>query len=120
VPKKKKTTAGNSRSVQNRLCSRRSLRINRQEIPAEGKVISPASIAAFDCAGNCNYTASRDVFSRHAIMRWHAMHRGQRVNVTAPCCVPTKFTNIKLVTISENNMILRSFEGLVVAECGCR
>jgi len=121
IQKKKKSTTGNPRSVYNHLCSRRSLRIKRQEIQAGDKVIAPASIAAFNCAGICNYTASPDIFSRHAIMRWHAMHRGQRVNVTAPCCVPTKFTSIQLITISENNhMILRSFEGLVVAECGCR
>ena len=107
--------------MQNHLCSRRSLVINEEEFAVGGQIIAPQSFSAFQCAGICNYTASPDIFSRHAIMRWYAMHRGQKVNVTPPCCVPTSFTAISVLYISdEDHVLYRKFEGMVVAECGCR
>ena len=104
------------------MCSRRDLHINSKHVFGD-LIVAPLSFNVYDCAGKCDLTFAPGSFSNHAIVRFKAAeHRDRGENVTAPCCVPTNFSNLLgvLYTTTNGHVVLRQYKDMVAAECGCR
>uniref|UniRef100_T1INV8 TGF-beta family profile domain-containing protein n=1 Tax=Strigamia maritima TaxID=126957 RepID=T1INV8_STRMM len=103
-------------------CSRHNLYVDFETIGWSGWIISPKGYNAHYCAGQCSYPLGQNQRpTNHAtvqsIVHEMRLHSG---GVTAPCCVPNKLLAISLLFFDENeNVILKQYDGMVAAVCGC-
>ena len=59
--------------------------------------------------------------TKHAIIQT-LVHAAHPKRASRACCVPTKLEPISILYLDENNVITYKYhyDGMVVAECGCR
>ncbi|KAM9306718.1 bone morphogenetic protein 10-like [Pholidichthys leucotaenia] len=109
------------RSAKSESCRRTPLYVDFKDIGWDSWIIQPLGYEAYKCSGVCNPPMTSEVSpTRHAIVQ-------TRLSVKSPerapraCCVPTKLEPISLL-YHENGVITfnHKYEGMVVAECGCR
>ena len=109
------------RNVKSESCRRTPLFVDFKDIGWDKWIIQPLGYEAYKCNGVCNPPLTSEVSpTRHAIVQ-------TRLSVKSPerasraCCVPTKLEPISLL-YHDNGVITfnHKYEGMVVAECGCR
>ncbi|KAM4528394.1 bone morphogenetic protein 10 [Odontesthes bonariensis] len=109
------------RNVKSESCRRTPLFVDFKDIGWDSWIIQPLGYEAYKCNGVCNPPLTSEVSpTRHAIVQ-------TRLSVKSPerasraCCVPTKLEPISLL-YHDNGVITfnHKYEGMVVAECGCR
>ena len=76
---------------------------------------------AHQCTGKCSFPIDNNLSpSKHAIFQ-ALMNKSFPRKVAKPCCVPTKLEPISILYIERNVVTFKySYEGMVVASCGCR
>ena len=102
------------------ICSRSSYTVNLTALLPI--IIQPQEIDIFECSGTCDYP---DIFgtntTSHANFVALSQHFSpQPVNTTSPCCVPTKYDTIEVLTRDDTGLFILEFSDLVATECGCR
>uniref|UniRef100_UPI0037E9BDED bone morphogenetic protein 10-like n=1 Tax=Semicossyphus pulcher TaxID=241346 RepID=UPI0037E9BDED len=109
------------RSVKTESCKRTPLFVDFKDIGWDSWIIQPLGYEAYACNGVCNPPMTSEVSpTKHAIVQ-------TRLSIKSPerasraCCVPTKLEPISLL-YHDNGVITfnHKYEGMVVAECGCR
>ncbi|KAK3760589.1 hypothetical protein RRG08_022871 [Elysia crispata] len=104
-----------------RTCSRYEMFVDFEEIGWSGWIISPKSYNAYRCDGGCPFPLGQSQKpTNHATVQSivHAIAVGK--NVGTPCCVPNKLYSISLLYFDDNeNVILKQYDDMVVASCGC-
>ncbi|CAG5867468.1 unnamed protein product [Menidia menidia] len=109
------------RNVKSEPCKRTPLFVDFKDIGWDSWIIQPLGYEAYKCNGVCNPPLTSEVSpTRHAIVQ-------SRLSIKSPerasraCCVPTKLEPISLL-YHDNGVITfnHKYEGMVVAECGCR
>lgn len=111
-----------SSSGGNALCRRRPLYVDFAEIGWHTWIVAPAGYQAYYCGGECPFYLPDSVNpTNHAIIQ-SQIHSIDMNLVPKPCCVPTKLSPISILQTNSNNnaVILKSYAGMVVEECGCR
>ena len=110
VPKRRKQT-----------CSKHELYVDFDEIGWSGWIISPKGYNAFHCKGECPFPLGQNQRpTNHATVQSivHALRIGK--NVGTPCCVPNKLYSISLLYFDDDeNVILKQYDDMVAASCGC-
>ncbi|XP_026799715.1 bone morphogenetic protein 10-like [Pangasianodon hypophthalmus] len=110
------------RNAKGNQCKRTALYVDFKEIGWDSWIVAPPGFEAYTCHGECNYPLLPQVTpTKHAIIQ-------TLVNLKSPqkasraCCVPTKLEPISLLYENENGHVIfqHKYEGMVVAECGCR
>ncbi|XP_072515192.1 bone morphogenetic protein 10-like [Salminus brasiliensis] len=110
------------RNAKGNHCKRTSLYVEFKDIGWDSWILAPPGFEAYTCHGACSYPMSSQVTpTKHAIIQ-------TLVNLKSPqkasqaCCVPTKLDPISLLYVNENGHVIfqHKYEGMVVAECGCR
>ncbi|KAI4878357.1 hypothetical protein NFI96_013999 [Prochilodus magdalenae] len=103
-------------------CKRTSLYVEFKDIGWDSWVLAPPGFEAYTCHGACTYPLPSQVSpTKHAIIQTLVnLKSPQKVSQT--CCVPTKLEPISLLYMNENGHVIfqHKYEGMVVAECGCR
>ncbi|CAL8262558.1 unnamed protein product [Boreogadus saida] len=103
-------------------CKRRSLLVEFRDIGWDSWILAPTGYDAFECSGVCAYPLTKHVTpTKHAIVQ-------TLVNINSPqkaaraCCVPTKLEPISLLYLDDTGVVTYKYkyEGMTVAECGCR
>ncbi|XP_071378462.1 bone morphogenetic protein 10-like [Centroberyx affinis] len=109
------------RNVKSEPCKRTPLSVDFKDIGWDTWIIQPLAYEAYECNGVCNPPMTSEVSpTKHAIVQSllsvKRPHRASRA-----CCVPTKLEPISLLYY-DNGVITfnHKYEGMVVAECGCR
>lgn len=109
------------RNVKSEPCKRTPLFVEFKDIGWDSWIIQPLGYEAYECNGVCNPPLTDEVSpTKHAIVQtWLSVKNPERVS--RACCVPTKLEPISLL-YHENGVITfnHKYEGMVVAECGCR
>ena len=104
-----------------RSCSRYDMFVDFDEIGWSGWIISPNSYNAYHCLGKCPFPLGQSQKpTNHATVQSivHALGVGR--DVGTPCCVPNKLYSISLLYFDDNeNVILKQYDDMVVASCGC-
>lgn len=109
------------RNAKSKPCKRTPLYVDFKDIGWDTWVIQPLGYEAYECNGVCNPPMTSEVSpTKHAIVQ-------SLLNIKSPkrasraCCVPTKLEPISLL-YHENGVVTfnHKYEGMVVAECGCR
>lgn len=103
-------------------CKKQSLYVEFKDIGWDSWILAPTGYDAFECSGICSFPLTKHVTpTKHAIVQ-------TLVNINSPqkaaraCCVPTKLDPISLLYLDDTGVVTYKykFEGMVVAECGCR
>ncbi|CAL8347746.1 unnamed protein product [Lota lota] len=116
------TTSRIRRNAKGNYCRKRSLFVEFKDIGWDSWILAPTGYDAFECSGVCTYPLTKHVTpTKHAIVQ-------TLININSPqkaaeaCCVPTKLEPISLLYLDDTGVVTYKYkyEGMVVAECGCR
>lgn len=117
----RKIDTDNKYSRQRRTCNRRRMNVDFDEIGWAGWIISPRGYNAYHCKGACPFPLGQSQRpTNHATVQSivHALRVGK--GVSTPCCVPNKLYSISLLYFDESeNVILKQYDDMVAASCGC-
>lgn len=101
-------------------CCRDNLYVSFKEIGWDDWILQPAGYEAYFCRGSCTTAASLTITGSHhnAIVR-RLMQTGKKVDLV-PCCTPTKYSEISLLYMNNNQTyIQKTLPNMVVEACGC-
>lgn len=110
------------RNAKGNHCKKQSLYVEFKDIGWDSWILAPTGYDAFECTGVCSFPLTKHVTpTKHAIVQ-------TLVNINSPqkaaraCCVPTKLDPISLLYLDDTGVVTYKYkyEGMVVAECGCR
>lgn len=115
------TPARIRRNVENEPCKRTPLFVDFKDIGWDTWVIQPLGYEAYECNGVCNPPMTAEVSpTKHAIVQTLLSVKDPD-KVSRACCVPTKLEPISLLYHDDGAITFNhKYEGMVVAECGCR
>ncbi|XP_022180489.1 protein decapentaplegic-like [Myzus persicae] len=104
-----------------KICQRYPMYVDFKEIGFDSWIEAPGGYNAFYCEGVCKFPlASHLNASNHAV----AQARLNAINsalVPLACCVPTKLsTQSLLYKDDDGRLVMKTFQGMTVDECGCR
>ncbi|XP_055063330.2 bone morphogenetic protein 10-like [Misgurnus anguillicaudatus] len=103
-------------------CRRTEMYVNFKDIGWDNWIVAPAGYQAYTCRGACSYPLYADVTPTEHAKIQVLLNLKSPKKASKPCCVPTKLDPIAL--LYENNqgvvVLQHKYEGMVVAECGCR
>ncbi|KAM9338116.1 bone morphogenetic protein 10-like [Symphorus nematophorus] len=109
------------RNVKSEPCKRTPLFVDFKDIGWDTWIIQPLGYEAYECNGVCNPPMTSEVSpTKHAIVQTLLSVKSPE-RASRACCVPTKLEPISLL-YHDNGVITfnHKYEGMVVAECGCR
>lgn len=109
------------RNVKHEPCKRTPLFVDFKDIGWDAWVIRPLGYEAYECNGVCDPPMTPEVSpTKHAIVQTLLSVKSPQ-RASRACCVPTKLEPISLL-YQENGVVVfnHKYEGMVVAECGCR
>ena len=119
-PKRPSNEHGGKRR-RRRSCSKHEMYVDFEEIGWSGWIISPKGYNAYHCKGECPFPLGQGSHpTNHATVQSivSALRIGR--NVGAPCCVPNKLYSISLLYFDDDeNVILKQYDDMVAASCGC-
>ena len=110
------------KNVRNQNCGRKAWKINFKDIGWDKFIIRPLELNAFYCNGLCEgpFDNSFNV-TNHAIMQYFAANSGYYNFLPKICCVPTSYlSEYFLFYDSNNNIVVKLIDDIVVSSCGCR
>lgn len=103
-------------------CSLHELYVDFEEIGWSSWIISPKGYNAFHCKGACQFPLGQNQQpTNHATVQSivNAFRAGGR-DVGTPCCVPNRLFSISLLYFDDQeNVILKQYDDMVAASCGC-
>ncbi|NWY06671.1 MIS factor, partial [Nothoprocta ornata] len=84
-------------------------------------IVMPTVYAANNCEGPCRLPLSTRVpgYSSHTVLLLGMQERGSPLR-RAPCCVPVRYSDQLIISISSEGLEVRKFPNMVAEECGCR
>ncbi|KAK2165714.1 hypothetical protein LSH36_46g07046 [Paralvinella palmiformis] len=102
-------------------CQRNELYVDFSEIGWSGWIISPKGYNAYHCWGECPFPLGQYYRpTNHATVQSIVYTMRIEKNVRLPCCVPDKLYSISLLYFDdEENVILKQYDEMVAASCGC-
>ncbi|KAJ8286235.1 hypothetical protein GJAV_G00036110 [Gymnothorax javanicus] len=116
------TTSRIRRNAKGNHCKKTSLYVEFKDIGWDSWILAPTGYEAFECTGVCNFPLTKHVTpTKHAIIQTLVSMKSPH-RVSQACCVPTKLEPISLLYMDETGVVTYKFkyDGMVVAECGCR
>ncbi|NXA55864.1 MIS factor, partial [Nothocercus julius] len=84
-------------------------------------IVMPTVYAANNCEGPCKLPLSTRVpsYSSHTVLLLGMQERGSPLR-RAPCCVPVRYSDQLIISVSSEGLEVRKFPNMVAEECGCR
>uniref|UniRef100_T1J7E5 TGF-beta family profile domain-containing protein n=1 Tax=Strigamia maritima TaxID=126957 RepID=T1J7E5_STRMM len=119
--KRSTRSGGNNAKIPSGVCQRFPLAINFREIGWDNWVVAPATYNAYFCSGTCPFPINDHLnASNHAVVQ-NLVHSFQPNYVPPACCAPTKLAPMSMLYYEYNSsLILKTYEDMVVDECGCQ
>uniref|UniRef100_A0A8C3NTV0 Muellerian-inhibiting factor n=1 Tax=Cyanoderma ruficeps TaxID=181631 RepID=A0A8C3NTV0_9PASS len=84
-------------------------------------IVMPTVYAANNCEGPCRLPLSTRVpsYFSHTVLLLGMQERGPPLR-RAPCCVPVRYSDQLIISLSSDGLEIRKFPNMVAEECGCR
>ncbi|XP_061871049.1 muellerian-inhibiting factor [Colius striatus] len=84
-------------------------------------VVMPTVYAANNCEGPCKLPLSTRVhgYYSHTVLLLGMQERGSALR-RPPCCVPVRYSDQLIISLSAEGLEVRKFPNMVAEECGCR
>lgn len=102
-------------------CTRHEMYVDFEKIGWSSWIISPKGYNAYHCKGQCYFPLGQNQWpTNHATVQSIVNELSLTAGVGAPCCVPNKLYSISLLYFDENeNVVLKQYDDMVAASCGC-
>ncbi|XP_053707489.1 bone morphogenetic protein 10-like [Synchiropus splendidus] len=102
-------------------CRRAPLFVDFKDIGWDTWIVQPLGYEAYRCNGVCSPPMTSEVSpTNHALVQTQLSFKSPE-RVSPACCVPTKLEPISLLYYDNGVVTFKhKYEGMVVAECGCR
>ena len=100
------------------ICRKVGMYLSFAEIGLSNWIIAPDGFDAFQCKGKCPSTKQKKFPSRSALRTLLEKKKGIKTDDEA-CCVSTKLAPIPALVFENGHTVLKTFDGMVVEECGC-
>lgn len=110
------------RNAKGNHCKKNSLYVEFKDIGWDSWILAPNGYEAYECTGVCSFPLTPHVKpTKHALVQTLVNMKSPQ-KVAPACCVPTKLDPISLLYLDDAGVVTYKykFEGMVVAECGCR
>ncbi|XP_041851345.1 bone morphogenetic protein 16 [Melanotaenia boesemani] len=100
-------------------CRRHPLYVDFNDVGWHKWIIAPSGYDAFFCLGECRYPLADHMnASSHAVVQ--TMVNSVNGAVPRACCVPTSLSPIALLYLdSQDRVVLKNYQDMVVESCGC-
>ncbi|NWX54094.1 MIS factor, partial [Promerops cafer] len=84
-------------------------------------IVMPTVYAANNCEGPCRLPLSARIpsYFSHTVLLLGMQERGSPLR-RAPCCVPVRYSDQLIISVSSDGLEIRKFPNMVAEECGCR
>ncbi|KAM6310462.1 muellerian-inhibiting factor [Podargus strigoides] len=84
-------------------------------------IVMPTVYAANNCEGPCRLPLSTRIpsYYSHTVLLLGMQERGSPLQ-RAPCCVPVRYSDQLIISLSTRGLEVRKFPNMVAEECGCR
>ncbi|NXK79599.1 MIS factor, partial [Amazona guildingii] len=84
-------------------------------------IVMPTVYMANNCEGPCRLPLSTRVpsYYSHTVLLLGMQERGSPLQ-RAPCCVPVRYSDQLIISLSAEGLEVRKFPNMVAEECGCR
>ncbi|NXE28057.1 MIS factor, partial [Ardeotis kori] len=84
-------------------------------------IVMPTVYTANNCEGPCKLPLSTRVpsYYSHTVLLLGMQERGSPLQ-RAPCCVPVRYSDQLIISLSAEGLEVRKFPNMVAEECGCR
>ncbi|KAM6396099.1 muellerian-inhibiting factor [Rhynochetos jubatus] len=84
-------------------------------------IVMPTVYAANNCEGPCKLPLSTRIpsYYSHTVLLLGMQERGSPLQ-RAPCCVPVRYSDQLIISLSTEGLEVRKFPNMVAEECGCR
>ncbi|NXQ21994.1 MIS factor, partial [Peucedramus taeniatus] len=84
-------------------------------------IIMPTVYAANNCEGPCRLPLSARIpsYFSHTVLLLGMQEQGSPLR-RAPCCVPVRYSDQLIISLSSDGLEIRKFPNMVAEECGCR
>ncbi|NWW74672.1 MIS factor, partial [Climacteris rufus] len=84
-------------------------------------IVMPTAYAANNCEGPCRLPLSARVpgYFSHTVLLLGMQERGSTLR-RPPCCVPVRYSDQLIISLSSDGLEVRKFPNMVAEECGCR
>ncbi|XP_068021155.1 muellerian-inhibiting factor [Melanerpes formicivorus] len=84
-------------------------------------IVMPTVYAANNCDGPCRLPLSTRVpgYYSHTVLLLGMQERGSPLR-RPPCCVPVRYSDQLIISLSAQGLEVRKFPNMVAEECGCR
>ncbi|XP_051666603.1 muellerian-inhibiting factor [Manacus candei] len=84
-------------------------------------IVMPTVYAANNCEGPCRLPLSTRVpsYYSHTVLLLGMQERGAPLQ-RPPCCVPVRYSDQLIISLSPERLEVRKFPNMVAEECGCR
>ncbi|NXQ03431.1 MIS factor, partial [Vidua macroura] len=84
-------------------------------------IIMPTMYAANNCEGPCRLPLSARIpsYFSHTVLLLGMQDQGSPLR-RAPCCVPVRYSDQLIISLSSDGLEIRKFPNMVAEECGCR
>ncbi|NWR78199.1 MIS factor, partial [Centropus unirufus] len=84
-------------------------------------IVMPTAYTANNCEGPCKLPLSTRVpsFYSHTVLLLGMQERGSPLQ-RPPCCVPVRYSDQLIISLSAEGLEVRKFPNMVAEECGCR
>uniref|UniRef100_A0A3Q0RDL1 Bone morphogenetic protein 16 n=1 Tax=Amphilophus citrinellus TaxID=61819 RepID=A0A3Q0RDL1_AMPCI len=101
-------------------CRRHPLYVDFNDVGWHKWIIAPSGYDAFFCLGECRFPLADHMnSSSHAMVQ--TLVNSVNGAVPRPCCVPTSLSPIALLYLdSQDRVVLKNYQDMVVEGCGCR
>ena len=99
-------------------CRKVGMFVSFAEIGLSDDIIAPEGFDAFQCKGKCSSTQRKKFPNRSALVTFQKKKKGIEIDDEA-CCVPTKLASISALVVKNGDVLLKTFDDMVVTECGC-
>ncbi|NXI37740.1 MIS factor, partial [Galbula dea] len=84
-------------------------------------IVMPTVYEANNCEGPCKLPLSSRVpaYHSHTVLLLGMQERGSPLR-RPPCCVPVRYSDQLIISLSSQGLEVRKFPNMVAEECGCR
>ena len=109
------------RKRRRRNCQRQELYVDFGDVGWDDWIVAPHGYNAFFCQGQCPFPLSEHLnATNHAIVQT-LMNSVDSNSAPKPCCVPTELSSISMLYMDEyDQVVLKTYQQMVVEACGCR
>ncbi|XP_065559764.1 growth/differentiation factor 3-like isoform X2 [Artemia franciscana] len=103
-------------------CHKFDMMVDFEKIGWDSWIISPRRFNGYRCGGECEFPVREESQpTNHATIQSVLREMSNKNDIPAPCCTPSKLLPLTMLFYdSDDNVVLKPYDDMIVVECGCQ